>query len=109
MLVAAGGPVVDANSHGQVPLDAQMVAPAFMVMAIIYFMGTISGAHLNPAVTLGFALRRNFPWKRVSGYLTAQVAGSVLAAAFLRLCFSSIAHLGATTPGAGVGARCGGH
>ena len=55
-----------------------------MVMAIIYFMGTISGAHLNPAVTVAFALRRNFPWKRVPGYLAAQLVGGVGAAAFLR-------------------------
>jgi aquaporin Z len=99
VLVAAGGGVVDAQSHGAVPLDARVVAPGLMVMAIIYFMGTISGAHLNPAVTLGFALRRNFPWKRVPGYLVAQVIGSVLAAGFLRLMFSNIGHLGATLPG----------
>jgi aquaporin Z len=43
------------------------VAPGLMVMAIIYFMGTVSGAHLNPAVTLAFAVRRNFPWNRVPG------------------------------------------
>jgi len=79
--------VVDARSHGQVPLDARVVAPGLMVMAVIYFMGTVSGAHLNPAVTISFALRRNFPWKRVPGYVAAQLAGSVLAAGFLRAHF----------------------
>jgi len=51
-------------------------------MAIIYFMGTVSGAHLNPAVTLAFALRRNFPWRRVPGYVIAQLAGGIAAALF---------------------------
>ncbi|MCU1494403.1 MAG: major intrinsic protein [Acidimicrobiaceae bacterium] len=104
VLVAAGAPVVDAYSHGQVPLDAQVVAPGLMVMAVIYFMGTISGAHLNPAVTISFTLRGNFPWKRVPGYIAAQLAGSVLAAAFLRAVFGNVGHLGATVPGAHVGA-----
>ena len=76
VLVAAGAAVVNARSHGQVPLDARVVAPGLMVMAVIYFMGTVSGAHLNPAVTIAFALRRNFPWKRVPGYVAAQLAGS---------------------------------
>ena len=93
--------MVDARSHGQVPLDARVVAPGLMVMAVIYFMGTVSGAHLNPAVTISFALRRNFPWKRVPGYVAAQLAGSVLAAGFLRATFGNIGHLGATEPGAG--------
>jgi aquaporin Z len=104
VLAAAGAAVVNAQSHGQVPLDAQVVAPGLMVMAVIYFMGTISGAHLNPAVTIGFALRRNFPWKRVPAYLGAQLAGGILAAGFLRLTFANIGHLGATTPGPGIGA-----
>jgi aquaporin Z len=51
-----------------------------MVMAIIYLMGTVSGAHLNPAVTLAFALRRNFPWRRVPGYVLAQLLGGVAVA-----------------------------
>lgn len=67
-------------------------------------MGTVSGAHLNPAVTLGFALRGNFPWKRVPGYLAAQLAGGVAAAWLLRAMFSDIGHLGATLPGPGIGA-----
>jgi aquaporin Z len=104
VLVAAGAPVVDAFSHGQVPLDAQVVAPGLMVMAIIYFMGTVSGAHLNPAVTFSFALRRNFPWKRVPAYVAAQMVGATLAGEFLRATFGNIAKLGTTHPGAGVGA-----
>ena len=63
MLVAAGGGVVAAVSGGRVTLGMMVVAPGIMVMAIIYFMGAVSGAHLNPAVTLAFAVRRNFPWK----------------------------------------------
>ncbi len=69
VLVAAGGGVVAAMSSGRVTLGMVMVAPGIMVMAIIYFMGEVSGAHLNPAVTLAFAVRRNFPWKRVLGYI----------------------------------------
>jgi aquaporin Z len=41
-------------------------------MSVIYFMGTVSGAHFNPAVTLAFAVRRNFPWNRVPRYVLAQ-------------------------------------
>ncbi|MHB1582424.1 MAG: MIP/aquaporin family protein [Acidimicrobiales bacterium] len=103
VLVAAGGGVVDAVSHGQVPLDAQVVAPGLVVMAVIYFMGTVSGAHLNPAVTVAFALRRNFPWYRVPGYVVAQLVGSVLAALFLRANFGNVGTLGSTLPGRGVG------
>lgn len=104
VLVAAGAAVVDAQSHGKVPMPAQVVAPGLMVMAIIYFMGTISGAHLNPAVSIGFALRGDFPWKRVPGYIVAQFAGSFLAAGFLRAVFSNIGNLGANAPGSHVGA-----
>jgi aquaporin Z len=60
VLVAAGGGVVAAMSGGKVTLGMMVVAPGIMVMAIIYFMGAVSGAHLNPAVTLAFAVRRNF-------------------------------------------------
>jgi aquaporin Z len=104
VLVAAGAAVVNARSHGQVPLDARVVAPGLMVMAVIYFMGTVSGAHLNPAVSIAFALRRNFPWRRVPGYVAAQLAGSLLAAGFLRASFGDIGNLGATLPGAGTSA-----
>jgi aquaporin Z len=81
-----------------------VVAPGFMVIVIIYFMGTLSGAHLNPAVTLAFALRRNFPWRRVPGYIIGQIAGGVAAAIFLRAMFGTAGGLGATEPGAGVSA-----
>ena len=57
VVVAAGAHVVAAQSNGKVTLDMIVIAPGLMVMAIIYFMGTVSGAHLNPAVTLAFALR----------------------------------------------------
>jgi aquaporin Z len=104
VLVAAGATVVNARSHGAVPLDAQVVVPGLMVIAIIYFMGTVSGAHLNPTVTISFALRGNFPWMRVPGYVLAQLAGSVLAAAFLRGTLGNVGHLGATAPGSGISA-----
>ena len=102
VVVAAGAPVVDAVSHGQVPLDAQVVAPGLMVMAIIYFMGMVSGAHLNPAVTLSFAARGNFPWSRVPGYILAQLTGATAASLLLRALFGTVGHLGATLPGPGI-------
>jgi aquaporin Z len=102
VVVAAGAGVVSAKSNGQVTLTMAVVAPGLMVMAIIYFMGTVSGAHLNPAVTLAFAVRRNFPWTRVPGYIVAQIVGGLAAALFLRSAFGNIGGLGVTLPGMGV-------
>jgi aquaporin Z len=103
VLVAAGGGVVAARTGINVGWGALAVAPGIMVMAIIYAMGAVSGAHLNPAVTLAFALRRNFPWRRVPGYVCAQLLGGVLAALFLRAILGTAGKLGATLPGPGIG------
>ena len=73
------------------------LAPGMMVMGVIFFMGTISGAHLNPAVTLAFAVRGNFPWRRVPGYIVAEVLGAALAALFLQAMYGGILN-GATEP-----------
>jgi aquaporin Z len=102
VLVAAGGGVVAAMSAGRVTLGMMVVAPGLMVMAIIYFMGAVSGAHLNPAVTLAFAVRRDFPWQRVPGYIVGQLIGGIGAAGFLRAMFGTIGALGATLPSRGV-------
>jgi hypothetical protein len=63
LLVVVASKVVAARSGGAVTPGMRVVAPGLMVMAIIYFMGAVSGAHLNTAVTLAFAVRRNFPWR----------------------------------------------
>ncbi|HEY4627377.1 MAG TPA: aquaporin, partial [Blastococcus sp.] len=59
------------------------------------------GAHLNPAVTLAFTLRGDFPWRRVPGYIVVQLVAAVSACLVLRLTFGDIGGLGATLPGAG--------
>ena len=99
VLVAAGGGVLHAK--GEISLAAAVVAPGLMVMAIILFMGAISGAHLNPVVSLAFGLRRDFPWRRIWGYIAAQLIGATLAALFLLAVFGNVEHLGATLPGPG--------
>jgi aquaporin Z len=103
VVVAAGANVVAARSGGAVTLGMAVVAPGLMVMAIIYSMGAVSGAHLNPAVTLAFAVRRNFPWNRVPGYILGQAIGAVGAALFLRSMFGTVGALGATVPASGIG------
>jgi aquaporin Z len=102
VVVAAGAGVVGALNGGAVTLSMKVAAPGMMVMGIIYFMGAVGGAHLNPAVTLAFAARRNFPWNRVPGYIAAQSVGGIAAAGFLRAMFGNIGLLGATIPGLGI-------
>jgi aquaporin Z len=99
VLVAAGGGIL--HGKGQISLSAAVVAPGLMVLGIILFMGAISGAHLNPAVSLAFALRGDFPWKRVPGYIIIQLIGATLACLFLYAVFGNVQHLGATLPGPG--------
>jgi len=102
VVVAAGADVVNSVLPGSVGRDAAVIAPGLMVMAIILFMGAVSGAHLNPAVSISFAARGDFPWKRVPGYIAAQLAGAALACAFLVAMFGKVGMLGATEPGPGI-------
>jgi aquaporin Z len=105
VLVAVGADMVSARFGGQaVPYSARVVAPALMVMAIILFMGAVSGAHLNPAVSIAFALRRDFPWKRVPMYVIAQFAGAVLATLLLWALLGKQGSAGLTLPGHGISA-----
>lgn len=97
--VAAGAGTVDAAFPGTISRSAQVVAPALMVMAIILAIGAVSGAHLNPVVTFAFALRNEFPSRRIPMYLVAQVAGAILACLFLWGMFGKVGGLGATVPG----------
>ena len=102
VVVGAGAPVVNAVSHGAIGRGAAVTAPGLTVMAIILFMGTVSGAHLNPAVSIAFAARGDFPWRRVPGYVLVQLVGATLAVLFLDAMFGKVGMLGATVPGAGI-------
>ena len=93
--VAAGAEVVATVAHAEAGGVANAVAPGVVVMALIYALGDVSGAHFNPAVTLAFAMRGVFRWRRVPGYWAAQFAGAVGAGALLRAMFGDVAHLGA--------------
>jgi aquaporin Z len=92
VLVAAGAPMMGQAFPDTITRTAAVVAPGLMVMGIIMFMGKVSGAHLNPAVSVGFALRGDFPWRRVPGYIVTQLVGATLAALFLQ----SVIHVSAT-------------
>jgi aquaporin Z len=102
VLVGAGGDVVNAVSNGAISRSAAVTAPGLMVLAVILFMGAISGAHLNPAVSIAFAARGDFPWRRVPGYIIAQLVGSTLACLLLWAMFGKVGRLGATEPGPGI-------
>jgi aquaporin Z len=99
LVLVACGAVVVSKMGGEITLAMQVAAPGLMVMVIIYFMGTVGGAHLNPAVTLAFSLRSHFPWKRVPAYILSQILGGLAAAYFLKTMFGTIGEVGATTPG----------
>ena len=98
--VAAGADVVDALSEHQIGHDARYVAPGLVVIALIYALSGISGAHLNPAVTLAFVARRCFPAGRALLYWLVQLTGALAAAALLSAFFGSAIAAGVTHPGA---------
>ena len=99
VLAGAGAGVVGAVSHGMISRAAAVTAPGLTVMAVILSIGAVSGAHLNPAVTIAFTVRGNFPWRRVPGYILVQLLGAALACLFLRAVFGKVGMLGATVPG----------
>jgi aquaporin Z len=101
-LVATAGAALHKTQPSDVSAAAAVIAPGAMVMSIIYFMGSVSGAHVNPAVTFAFALRRNFPWIRVPGYIAAQLLGCLAGAAILYLILGIDGRFGASSPGQGI-------
>ena len=94
VFVAAGGDTMALVSHGQVSVAARAVAPGLMVAALIYSLGDVSGAHLNPAVTLAFAAKRLFPLRLVGPYWLSQIAGSLAAAGLMHAMFGDAAVAG---------------
>ena len=104
VLVAAGGGMMGQAFPNTISRDAAVVAPGLMVMAVILFMGKVSGAHLNPAVSVAFSLRGVFPWRRVPGYIIAQLIGATLAALFLHAVINVSSTYGSNYPAAGYAA-----
>ena len=104
VLVAAGAPMMNVAVEGSVSRLAAVVAPGMMVMAVIMAMGKVSGAHLNPAVSIAFALRGDFPWVRVAPYICTQLLGASAAAYFLQFVLGVSAQNGGTYPAGGYGA-----
>jgi aquaporin Z len=104
VLVAAGGGMMGQAFPDTISRTAAVVAPGLMVLAIILFMGKVSGAHLNPAVSIAFALRGDFPWRRVPGYVVIQLVGATLACLFLRWSIDVSATYGSNYPASGFSA-----
>jgi aquaporin Z len=92
VIVAAGGGMMGQAFPNTISRTAAVTAPGLMVFGIILFMGKVSGAHLNPAVSIGFSLRGDFPWRRVPGYVIVQLVGATLAVLFLQ----SVIHVSGT-------------
>ena len=86
---------------GQLGQPAVALAFGLVIAVMIYALGHISGAHFNPAVSVGFAVGRHFPWSRVATYSMAQIAGATIGALVLRISLGDGADLGLTQPSGG--------
>lgn len=93
-----GAIIINQESHGAITHVGIAMTFGLVVTSMIYALGTISGAHFNPAVTIAFAVARKFPAKEVLPYIGSQLAGAVLASGVLRYLFPANALLGATMP-----------
>ena len=97
VFLGCGAIAVD-DQGGQLGHSGVALAFGLVIAVMIYGLGHISGAHLNPAVSIGFAVGRHFPWSRAATYSAAQVGGAVLGALLLRLTLGADANLGVTQP-----------
>lgn len=102
VFAGCGAAMTNVMSDGALGHPGIALTFGLVVMAMIYAVGDISGAHFNPAVTVGFWLARAFPGREVTPYVVSQVTGATAAAAMLKLLFGDIAKLGSTLPSGSV-------
>lgn len=107
VLIGPGSAMVDAHSGGALGQVGVALAFAFVVVAMIYALGHLSGAHINPAVTIGFWSARRFPTAEVIPYVLAQCAGATAASLALRGALGPVGNMGATLPSISVAAAFG--
>jgi aquaporin NIP len=100
VFAGTGAVIIDETTGGAVTHVGVALTFGLVVLAMIYTFGDISGAHLNPAVTIGFWAARRMPGREVLPYVGAQVAGAILASGLLRFLFPESRFLGATLPAA---------
>lgn len=93
-----GAVIIDQDTGGSVSHVGIAITFGLIVMVMIYALGNISGAHLNPAVSIAFSVAKRFPLKQVIPYITSQIIGALLASLVLRLLFPNNTFLGATMP-----------
>lgn len=98
VFAGTGAIIINAASHGAIGHAGIALTFGLVVLAMIYTFGDVSGAHLNPAVTLAFAVARRFAWREVPGYLGMQIGGALAASLLLRVLYPQDATLGATLP-----------
>jgi aquaporin Z len=98
VFAGTGAIVINDISGGAITHAGIAITFGLVVLAMIYTFGDISGAHLNPAVTLGFWAARRFEASRVAPYISAQLAGALAGSGLLRALFPTHRTLGATLP-----------
>ena len=98
IFAGTGAVVVNQTTNGVIGHAGVALVWGLVVLALIYAFGDISGAHFNPAVTLGFCAAGRFPLREAAPYLAAQGAGAIAASALLKTLFPTNEHLGATLP-----------
>lgn len=100
VFAGTGAIVINQASSGAISHAGIAITFGLIVLAMIYTLGDISGAHLNPAVTAAFAAARRFPWREVPAYAGAQIFGAILASLAMRWLFPADQYLGTTLPAA---------
>ena len=98
VFAGTGAIVINDVSSGRITHVGIALTFGLIVLAMIYTFGDVSGAHLNPAVTLGFFAAGRMPGREVLPYIGAQIAGALLASGGLKMLFPGHANLGATLP-----------